>query len=155
MNAALLLSAVLIMAPVTALINTITSHWKSLRGKLCPGERAQRHGGVCAQRRGSTLSREGPAGRTAGRTDGQLDGQTHCCDFVVHHCPCLMAAWLFLSRCCDNAKCPFYERQRSSSPSTVNTPTPQTACPQQTGHAMKNNLLLSLGVHLHTFRLNI
>lgn len=30
MNAALLLSAILIMAPVTALINTITSHWKSL-----------------------------------------------------------------------------------------------------------------------------
>lgn len=34
-----------------------------------------------------------------------------CCDFVVHHCPCLMEAWLFLSRCCDNAKCPFYERE--------------------------------------------
>lgn len=31
MNAALLLSAILIMAAVTALINTITSHWKSLR----------------------------------------------------------------------------------------------------------------------------
>lgn len=31
MNAALLLSAILIMAPVTVLINTITSHWKSLR----------------------------------------------------------------------------------------------------------------------------
>lgn len=34
MNAALLLSAILIMAPVTALINTITSHWKSLRKTL-------------------------------------------------------------------------------------------------------------------------
>lgn len=108
---------------------------------------------------GSTLSREGPAGRTdgqpAGRTAGQPDGRTHCCDFVVHRCPCLMAPWLFLSRCCDNAKCPFYERERSSSPSTVNNPPPQTACPQQTGHAMKNNLLLSLGVHLHTFTLNV
>lgn len=31
------------------------------------------------------------------------------CDFVVHHCPCLMEAWLLLSSCCDNAKCPFYE----------------------------------------------
>lgn len=85
-------------------------------------------GSVCTaprqyvKQRGSRRTDGQPDGRTAGRTDGQLDGRTHCCDFVVHHCPCLMAAWLFLSRCCDNAKCPFYERQRSSSPSTVNTP---------------------------------
>lgn len=31
------------------------------------------------------------------------------CDFVVRRCPCLMEAWLLLSSCCDNAKCPVYE----------------------------------------------
>lgn len=89
MNAALLLSAVLIMAPVTALINTITSHWKSLRGELWPGERAQRHGecvhGAAAVRKAERVPTDG---WMDGRTGGQPDGRTHCCDFVVHHCPC-------------------------------------------------------------------
>lgn len=44
------------------------------------------------------------------------------CHFVVHHCPCLMEAWLFLSSCCDNAKCPFYERAKSPPP--LSTPPP-------------------------------
>lgn len=141
MNAALLLSAVLIMAPVTALINTITSHWKSLRGKLCPGERAQpAPWAVCAQRRGRQYVKQRGSRRTDGRLDGrtagQPDGRTHCCDFGVHRCPCLMAPWLFLSRCCDNAKCPFYERERSSSPSTVNTPPPPP--PNQPVHSRQD-----------------
>lgn len=44
------------------------------------------------------------------------------CDFVVHHCPCLMEAWLFLSSCCDNAKCRFYERAKGAFPTLSTTP---------------------------------
>lgn len=40
---------------------------------------------------------------------GRVVGGLRGCNFVVHHCPCLMEAWLFLSSCCDNAKCCFYE----------------------------------------------
>lgn len=66
MNAALLLSAVLIMAPVTALINTITSHWKSLTGKKnCVRAVGgfSRGGGVHTALR-KCVKQEGSAGRT-------------------------------------------------------------------------------------------
>lgn len=93
MNAALLLSAILIMAAVTALINTITSHWKSLRKTLS------------SCRLPSCIQQAESYSDWGGWGVGGLRG----CNFVVHHCPCLMEAWLFLSSCCDNAKCCFYE----------------------------------------------
>lgn len=101
MNAALLLSAILIMAPVTALINTITSHWKSLRKNS--------HGLLCTRKCVQHVGLGGVGGAVRYAEGLCPAGWPLCCDFVVHHCPCLMEAWLFLSRCCDNAKCPFYE----------------------------------------------
>lgn len=124
MNAALLLSAILIMAPVTALINTITSHWKSLTKTLL---------GCCIP---------GPVYNTGSKLCRGLcwlHGGPLCCDFLVHHCPCLMEAWLFLSSCCDSAKCPFYEHEGCSPhcqhTHTHTNPNPQhtqTVCPHWT-----------------------
>lgn len=68
--------------------------------------------------------------KSAGRMGGGAAAPKGC-DFVVHHCPCLMEAGLLLSSCCDNAKCPFYECakrafaycQRRPPKHTVNTHT--------------------------------
>lgn len=100
MNAALLLSAILIMAAVTALINTITSHWKSLWKNLSRGAVYQELYTTPA-----VSYAEGAAGWMAATV---LRG----CDFVAHHCPCLTAAWLLLRSCCDIAKCCLYERAK-------------------------------------------
>lgn len=97
MNAALLLSPILIMAPVTVLINTITSDWKSLRKTLS-----------CCCVQGSVYNTDCKFCRLSGRRAAMARG----CDFVLHHCPCLMDAWLFLSSCCDNVKCCIYERAK-------------------------------------------
>lgn len=124
MNAALLLSAILIMAPVTALINTITSQWKSLRKTLSCG---------CVP---PTVYKE-----AVSYADGGAAGwmaSLRGCDFVVHHCPCLMEAWLFLSSCCDNAKCCFHERAKRVPPPTVNTPPHPNLTNTNTGHCLSS-----------------
>lgn len=52
---------------------------------------------------------------------GRVVGGLRGCNFVVHHCPCLMEAWLFLSSCCDNAKCCFYECAKRGTPTPLPT----------------------------------
>lgn len=90
-----------------------------------------------------------------------------CCDFVVHHCPCLMEAWLFLSRCCDNAKCPFYEREGFRPPSLLSTPHPSPRPPYLPSQTHTNSLstaaqtqgekttIVVLGARLHVFTCSV